>query len=382
MDLSLGLFSSAGIDAGSSLLLKTLVHSVELDKLKSILDLGCGAGTLGLALAARCPQAQVQMTDRDAMAAAFSRHNASLNKLQNIQTECRLLTEEAPQPLWDLTVCNFPAKAGEPVLKAALARLMQLPAPEGRCALVIVHTLADRCRELISEAGGTILLEESSKQHTVYHFRLSESGIRPEDFKEAPFPAPYFRRRGEFRLGHTRYEVDTVWNIAEFDHLSWSTELMGSLLDKKPQKGSMVFWEPGQGHLPAAVCRRRGARTKKILIAGRDRLALLNSRHNLSLQSPGIPVEIQALSAPQQLKDILPAEETDFLLTHITPVTRSQWTAPLRAAAAGIVKRGGIWAVFGKSSDMAALTKTSKGWTALADKRTRGSRAIIYRRNS
>ncbi len=78
-NLSLGLFSSAGIDAGSMLLLKTIGKKIDLDSLSTILDVGCGVGTLGLALAKRCPKAEIQMVDRDELAVSFSRQNAELN---------------------------------------------------------------------------------------------------------------------------------------------------------------------------------------------------------------------------------------------------------------------------------------------------------------
>ena len=49
-DLSHALFSSFKIDDGSRLLMKTLAKQVNLAEVNSLIDVGCGVGTLGLAL--------------------------------------------------------------------------------------------------------------------------------------------------------------------------------------------------------------------------------------------------------------------------------------------------------------------------------------------
>ncbi len=245
LDLSLGLFSSAGVDTGSMLLLKSLAKELKLDDLKSILDVGCGTGTLGLAMATRCPDALVTMVDRDTLAVDFTRHNAKINNLDNIQAHTRLMTEGPHKGLYDLVMSNFPAKAGDGVLEDYLSRSMALVEPDGRAVMVIVQTLADRCRELIEELGGEISLEDASKQHTVLHYRQLKNKSEAKDLSLDP----YIRHRGEFKIKRTRYELDTVWNISDFDNVSWRIKLMGEMLDAEAIKGSMLFWSPGQGHL-------------------------------------------------------------------------------------------------------------------------------------
>lgn len=382
LDLSLGLFSSAGVDTGSMLLLKTIAGALELDTIKTVLDIGCGAGTLGLALAARCSEADVTMVDRDALAVEFTRHNALLNKLANVNTFNRLMTEGPHQHSYDLVMSNFPAKAGDQVLKDYLRWSMALTGTEGRGALVIVHTLAELCRDLISDLGGILLLEESSKQHTVFHYRSEKSDA-------SEFPAsdevadltPYIRQHSEFKLKRTRYELDTVWNIGDFDTHSWRIKLMGELLDAEALRGDMAFWAPGQGHFPAMVCQRRGARPGKLILADRDRLALQISERNILSEERDLLVEAFSLGDPSLLDSVVEQESLDFLMTDLSPVPRSHWTDPLKNAAATVVKIGGLWAVLGRSNDIAALVKYSRGWTPVADRRNKGWRAMILRRN-
>jgi 16S rRNA (guanine1207-N2)-methyltransferase len=72
------LFSSHDIDAGTKLLLRTVVEA-DYPKPGSILDMGCGYGPLGLTLGSLYRDASVHMVDKDALALNYSRQNAELN---------------------------------------------------------------------------------------------------------------------------------------------------------------------------------------------------------------------------------------------------------------------------------------------------------------
>ena len=74
-----GLFSPTEIDAGTHQLLGDLKLSSE----KSILDIGCGYGPLGIAIANALPEAQVTMVDKDFVAVEYSQKNALLNGCNN-----------------------------------------------------------------------------------------------------------------------------------------------------------------------------------------------------------------------------------------------------------------------------------------------------------
>ena len=383
LDLSLGLFSSAGVDSGTMLLLKSVARECPPDGPGRVLDAGCGTGALGLALAGRWGDARVRMVDRDALAAAFAGHNARLNGLANVSVRHSLMLDDPPDGGFDLILSNFPAKAGDPVLADYLGRSTALLAPGGRGAIVIVHTLAERCGELIEAGGAKVIHRDASKGHAVFHYAREGrgAGIRGGGDPEGAPPECYIRREGEFEAGGIRYRARTVWNMGDFDRLSWRLELMGELLGKLGGLGrNMVFWGPGQGHLPM-LCLARGRRgPARVLLAGRDRLELLISRSNLKAPGPDVPVEIHGLADAGLLGDGDPGG-WDCFVSDLSPVPRSEWAGPLRGAAARLVCPGGIWAVLGRSADLAVLTRSLKGWTGVTDERRRGWRALVLRRN-
>jgi 16S rRNA G1207 methylase RsmC len=378
LDLSLGLFSSAGVDTGSMLLLKTLAKEAPVASSSAILDVGCGVGTLGLALAKKLPGSLVTMVDRDEMAVVFTKHNAALNGIENIRADSRLMLEGPHETHYDLILTNFPAKAGEPVLEDFINRSLSYLNPGGRTAIVIVHTLADRCREIIESSGAEILHTDSSKQHTVFHYGGSNNAPLPDGSNQI---SPYIRHTGTFKFKKTRYTLDTVWNISDFDTLSWRLKLIGEMLDREPRSGCMAFWAPGQGHLPLAVAARRAAEPARLILAGRDRLELLIGKHNLKDIMSSADIEIRSIVDPSLLNRFVDAGSLDLLVTDLSPVPKSDWTGPLRDCAKGLLKSGGEWALVGRSADIASLLKVSGGWTPLHDKRNKGWRAMILRKN-
>ncbi|MDR0495415.1 MAG: methyltransferase [Treponema sp.] len=91
-DLSQGLFSSAGVDAGTQLLLKVFSRVLDEDNAagksppRRVLDSGCGAGIIGICAAAailRLARNSVlaRCQDRDELARLVTLHNARLNNI-------------------------------------------------------------------------------------------------------------------------------------------------------------------------------------------------------------------------------------------------------------------------------------------------------------
>ena len=74
-----GVFSPRSIDDGTVLLMKY----ISADENDVCLDLGCGYGPIGLALARHCSKGQVHMVDKDFVAVELANYNAKNNGITN-----------------------------------------------------------------------------------------------------------------------------------------------------------------------------------------------------------------------------------------------------------------------------------------------------------
>jgi 16S rRNA (guanine1207-N2)-methyltransferase len=107
-----GLFHAGALDAGSAALIALLG---ELPPPQLVLDLGCGAGHLGLAALARWPLARVCLLDADARAvaaveAALAQCDPALRARAVVAWWD--VAEPLPEPACDAVLCNPPAHAG------------------------------------------------------------------------------------------------------------------------------------------------------------------------------------------------------------------------------------------------------------------------------
>ncbi len=113
------LFASHSVNAGSRLLLRSL----ELERPPArILDLGCGYGVLGIALARRFPDAQVTMADSNLLAVRYANRNALLNGAMNAEAVGSVGLEGVPAGKFDLIVSNVPAKIGDEAIAREFVR--------------------------------------------------------------------------------------------------------------------------------------------------------------------------------------------------------------------------------------------------------------------
>src|SRR5574340_795939 len=67
-----GVFASAAVDAGTKLLIETMVIHASDD----VLDLGCGYGPVGLVAASLAPQGRVMLVDINERAVELAQENA------------------------------------------------------------------------------------------------------------------------------------------------------------------------------------------------------------------------------------------------------------------------------------------------------------------
>lgn len=110
-----GVFSKDSVDFGSSLMLKSIT---EFDK-KTILDVGCGYGVIGITLALFNPEATVTMVDVNLRALELSRSNALKNGVNNVVIKESFAYQNIDGK-FDMIVTNPPIRAGKAVVHEIL----------------------------------------------------------------------------------------------------------------------------------------------------------------------------------------------------------------------------------------------------------------------
>ncbi len=278
--VSQDLFSSFDIDKGTKLLLRSLVEG-GYPAFTNILDLGCGYGPLGLTLKSLYPGASVCLMDRDALAVAFARQNASLNGFNDVGVDPGLGYDDLDEGDFDLIVGNIPGKAGETVIASLLTDAGHFLGPGGLAAVVVVNPLAELVAgTLKATAGVEVALERSGPAHTVFHYRFKKPKPRAS---YVPALTRGVYDRGEVDLTPVGFtcRVATVWGLPEFDSLSYDTALLLNAIARLEGTAvdSAVIFNPGQGH--AAVFVWKLLEPKRITLVDRDLLALRVTRRNL-----------------------------------------------------------------------------------------------------
>ena len=110
-----GVFSKKMIDYGSRVLLEAI--SIDSSK-KTLLDVGCGYGTFGIALKSVYPFLEIDMVDVNDRALNLARENLKLN---NVNANVYLSnTYEKVENKYDLIVTNPPIRAGKEIVTKIL----------------------------------------------------------------------------------------------------------------------------------------------------------------------------------------------------------------------------------------------------------------------
>jgi 16S rRNA (guanine1207-N2)-methyltransferase len=147
-----GVFSRGRLDTGTSVLLRA---DQPLAPQGDLLDLGCGAGPIALAMARRAPEATVWAVDVNARARELTRANAERNGLTNVRVAA---PDEVPDSVrFSAIWSNPPIRIGKIALRSLLTTWLDRLTPDASAVLVVQrHLGADSLqRWLIGEGYAT-----------------------------------------------------------------------------------------------------------------------------------------------------------------------------------------------------------------------------------
>ena len=158
-----GLFSPRRIDDGTRMLLER----IEVNRTDACLDLGCGYGPIGLTLARKAPEGHCTLVDTNFLAVEYSRRNAELNGITNV--DCLLSNgfSGIRERRFDLVTSNLPAKVGRELLYTYLLDAHEQMNPGGRIHVVTITGLRRFIEKGFREVFGNYDKVKQGRDYTV-----------------------------------------------------------------------------------------------------------------------------------------------------------------------------------------------------------------------
>lgn len=164
-----GVFSHGRPDPGTRVL---LTQAPAPPSSGDLLDLGCGAGPIALALARRAPEATVWAVDVNERAVDLCASNATLLRLTNVRA---CLPEDVPPDVRFAAIwSNPPIRIGKPALHALLLEWLARLAPDGSATLVVSRNLgSDSLATWLGGEGFEVERLASSKGYRILHVTVT-----------------------------------------------------------------------------------------------------------------------------------------------------------------------------------------------------------------
>lgn len=159
-----GVFSPRVIDDGTELFMKYLTIADD-DK---CLDLGCGYGPIGLAVAKSCPQTEVHMVDKDFVAVELSNINAKLNHIDNAQAYLSdAFLNVNKTNYFDQILSNVPAKVGREQLSIILYDAYDALKLGGKITFVTINGLRHFIKDNFKSVFGNYRKLKQGQKYTI-----------------------------------------------------------------------------------------------------------------------------------------------------------------------------------------------------------------------
>ena len=145
-----GVFAQGRLDIGTGVLLR---EQSAPEGARTVLDLGCGYGVIGLAVAVAVPECSVTAVDVNERAVLLANENAAALGIADRFTAC-LPDAVDPAARFDEIWSNPPIRIGKEALHELLLQWLPRLAPGGRAVLVVGKNLgADSLQRWLGEQG-------------------------------------------------------------------------------------------------------------------------------------------------------------------------------------------------------------------------------------
>lgn len=164
-----GVFSKNTVDYGS----RALIEAVSILDLPDgpLLDVGCGYGPIGLALAAHFPERTVWMTDVNERALALAKRNAEANQIENVQIVASDGYAQV-QGAFAAIFTNPPIRAGKKVVNRILTEAKPLLQENGSLTAVLQKKQgAPSAKKLMTEVYGNCAILSRDKGYYILNSR-------------------------------------------------------------------------------------------------------------------------------------------------------------------------------------------------------------------
>lgn len=163
-----GVFSRGGLDRGTELLLEAL----EVGRCELVLDLGCGYGSIGIAVARLSESSHVILTDVNERAVRLARENVRANRVANAEVRSGDLYAPVDGLAFDHIVCNPPLRAGRTVVDRIVTEAPDHLLEGGRLWLVArTRQGADSLRTRMAHAFGNVEIVRRGSGYKVLRSR-------------------------------------------------------------------------------------------------------------------------------------------------------------------------------------------------------------------
>lgn len=158
-----GLFSPKSIDSGTRL----LIDCIDIQSHDICLDLGCGYGAIGIAMAKCAEPSEVYMVDKDFVAVDYTRKNIENNKLDNCHVLLSNGFSHLPNIQFDIIASNLPANVGNELFNIFFNDAKRFLKENGRIYVVTIAGLKEFIKRNFITTFGNYKKVKQRKTHTV-----------------------------------------------------------------------------------------------------------------------------------------------------------------------------------------------------------------------